>query len=182
MQTYKDAINLQTALEEASQKGTLDFKILVFKNIKVLEEVTAPIIKSKKVIDKMLEEHNESVNKIVSEFGSDYGTGRLLVLPYLLQSNGEPDLTRPNPKYAPFTAALEVLKEKNKSLIESHKTQVKAFNELLDKDLEVTLTFIKIPTDKVPRKENGDCDINAIPLLEFNIIELDSKEPNSNSK
>lgn len=176
MKTNEKLVELYHSLESAVQTGDVEFKILVFRNIKVVEPVVYPWIETQKIVNKMLDKYRAELSKLYREYGEDFGKGYPEVPMFLKKEDGTFDLTKPNPKANEFKDKMSKLEADNEALLEDHKSQVDKINSLMESNVSGSvLKELKfMPIDKTKHKISDD--VNIAPWLEFGIVEIEEKK------
>ena len=179
-------IELFKSLEDGVSKGTLEGNILMFRNIKRAENYVYPLIESKKIIDKMLADYNKEMLNLYREYNAELIDNNFVIPRFIKKEDGTYDTSKLDPKFLEFKAKEEKLVLDNKELVVKHQEEESKYNELLDKVIDPktlnNFNFVEIPQKLIPKKANGDADINCYPLLEFGIIPIEEEKEEKKKK
>lgn len=182
MKTNAKLVELYRSLEAAVQTGDVEFKILVFRNIKVVEPIVYPWIETQKIVNKMIDSYRAEVSKLYREYGEDFGKGYPEVPMFLKKEDGTFDLTKPNPKADEFKAKLSKLEADNEALLEDHRSQADKINSLMESNVsEVVLKELKFMPIDITKHKISD-EVNIAPWLEFGIVEIEAEEKEEKKK
>lgn len=173
MKTNGKLIQAYQELEAAVKTGTVEQKILFFKNKQVIEPVISPFIETQKQLNKTLENYQNSISELYHEYGEDFGKGYPEVPMFEKNEDGSYDKSKPNPRFAEFKEKLNKLNDSNKELLDKHKSETETFNSIMESEVQkAVLDSMKFSVID-PTKHKISDDINIDALLEFGIISID---------
>ena len=171
MKTNGKLVELYDSLQSATQIGEVDNMVSVFKNIKLMEPVVYPLLESKKLIDKMLDNYRRESSALFQQFGDDFGNG-LSVPPFMIKEDGKLDFSKPNPKYADFKTKMDELKATNQNDIDKYEAKLASYNLKMDSmvsDAELRkLKFTQIDQENCKIYK----EINLVPWFEFGLVKI----------
>ena len=182
MKTNGKLIQAYQELEAAVKTGTVETKILFFKNKQVIEPVVYPFIETQKQLAKSLENYQKSISELYNEYGEDFGKGYPEVPIYAKNEDGSFDKSKPNPRFAEFKEKLNKLGESNKELLDKHKSETETFNSIMESEVQkAVLDSMKFSVID-PTKYKISDDINIDALLEVGIIAIGDGVPEKKKK
>jgi predicted nucleic acid-binding Zn-ribbon protein len=149
-----EVLQLNAALETASEKGNLKFKYALLKNIKKIAAEVEALKKLSETANECLKAFNEARQKLIES-----------------KLNGRTEIKQTDADFAETLAAIKAMKEGEfKADFETYETQVKKLEEFMNEEIEKpfdfhTVAFENLPDDltKSEYSQLMDCGIAQEP-------------------
>jgi hypothetical protein len=158
IRTKKDLIELFQALETAVKKGTTMFKLLIFRNLKLIESEIESLKTIEKEINQVLEPYHTEYSGIIQQYGTE--------------RNGQLTIEKSDKNYTQALKEIKLLEIKFKEDISLHNAKMKDYTETLLTPIDFSFDPVEINEKILPADLSYD---ELKQFINFGILKLQAQ-------
>lgn len=155
VKTKKELIELFHALTSAVKRGSVTFKLAVFRNLKQIDSEIEFLKSIETEIEELLKEYRTKYYQVIEKYGTKKGDQ------FIIEKDNE--------NFDKVIDEIKVLEDEYKETIELYNSKQNDYNKVLDSAIDFKFTAIEIKEELLP---SDLTDIELKQMLEFGIFKL----------